>query len=136
MAGKLNRPDGGRGGNSLPSARKRGDRVSTPGLGSFAKNSRGRNPLLRRRSKKDRHAKSRASRSPSLRHQPGSSSNPLPPCDPRRRRPGRLSLGHGAQGAIAGDRKATVATGLSPSQPAEQFTRLLEATEVALSPKK
>src|SRR5258706_13792727 len=129
-------PDSGTRGKSLSSARHKGDRVSTPSLGSSAKNSPGRNPLLRRRSKKDRHAKSRASRSPSLRHQPGSSSNPLPPCDPRRRRPGRLSLGHGAQGAIAGDRKATVATGLSPSQPAAQFTPLFGATEVALSPKK
>src|SRR5258707_11464504 len=136
MAGESNQPDSGTRGRSLSSARHKGDRVSTPSLGSSAKNSPGRNPLLRRRSKKDRHAKSRPSRSPSLRHQPGSSSNPLPPCDPPRRRPGRLSLGHGAQGAIAGGRKATVATGLSPSPPAQQFTRLLEATEVAFSPKK
>src|SRR5258708_6041924 len=116
MAGESNQPDSGTRGKPLSSAGHKGDRVSTPSLGSSAKNSPRRNPFLQRRGKKDRHAKSSASRSPSLRHQPGSSSNPLPPCDPRRRRPGRLSLGHGAQGAVAGDRKATVATGLAPSQ--------------------
>src|ERR1700737_755070 len=111
--------DGGRRDESLSTARHKGDRVSTPSLGSFTKNSPRRNALLQRRSNEDRHAEGHASRSPSLRHQPGSSSNSLPPRSAPGRRTGRLSLGHRAQRAVTGAGKATVETGLAPSQAAE-----------------
>src|SRR5260370_4529923 len=92
MASELNPPDGGTRNESLSSARHKGHRISTESLGSTAKNSPRRNPLLQRRSKKDRHAQSHKSRSPSLRDQPASLSHPLPPRSPSRLQPRRLPL--------------------------------------------
>src|SRR6266478_3666034 len=113
MASKSESLDGGTQGESLTSARHKGHRVSTKSLGSTAENPPRRNALLQRRGEKDRHAKSHKSRSPSLRHEPLSSSDPLPPRSPRRRQPGRLSLGHRTQRAVTGDGTATVETGFA-----------------------
>src|SRR5258708_38319442 len=95
--------DRGRRDESLASAGHKGDRVSTASLGSAAKNSPRRNSLLQRHSKEDRHAQSHASRSPSLRHQPGSSSNSLPPRSAPGWRTGRGPLGHRERRAFTGD---------------------------------
>src|ERR1700675_1368961 len=102
MATQSHPLDGGRRDESLSAAGHKGNRVSTPSLGSSAKNSPRRNSLLQRHSKENRHAESHQSRSPSLRHQPGSRSDSLPPRSTRRRRTRRLSLGHRAQRAVTG----------------------------------
>src|ERR1700675_570223 len=102
MATQSHPLDGGRRDESLSAAGHKGNRVSTPSLGSSTKNSPRRNSLLQRHSKENRHAESHQSRSPSLRHQPSSSSNSLPPRSTRRRRPRRLPLGHRAQRAVTG----------------------------------
>src|ERR1700686_4455252 len=103
MATQSHPLDGGRRDESLSAAGHKGNRVSTPSLGSSTKNSAWRNSLLQRHSKENRHAESHASRSPSLRHQPGSSSDPLPPRSAPRWRTRRLPLGNRAQGTVAGD---------------------------------
>src|SRR6266404_8937861 len=100
MASESHPLDGGRQDESLSTVRHKGDRVSTPSLGSSAKNSPRRNSLLQRHSQKNRYAQSHASRSPSLRHQPGSSSNSLPPRSAPGWRIRRLSLGRRAQEAV------------------------------------
>src|ERR1700676_945496 len=94
--------NGGWGDESLPTARHKGDRVSTASLGSSTKNSPRRDSLLQRHSKENRHAESPQSRSRSLRPQPSSRSDPLPPRSAPRRRTRRLSLGHRAQRAVTG----------------------------------
>src|SRR5882762_9838679 len=102
MASQSHPLNGGRRDESLSAARHKGDGVSTPSLGSATKNSPRRDALLQRGGKENRHAESDASRSPSLRHQPGSSSNSLPPRSAPGWRTGRVPLGHRAQRAVTG----------------------------------
>jgi len=128
MAGQSHPLNGGKGDESLPTARHKGDRVSTASLGSSTKNSPRRNSLLQRHSKENRHAEGHARSSPSLRHQPGSRCDPLPSCRATGWRIRRLPLGHRAQRAVAGageggrslERLCGIASGSSYRGPCRQ----------------
>ena len=121
MARQPHPPHSGARDQSFSSARHPSHRFSAASLGSSATNSPRRNALLQRRSQEDRYADGKPRRRPSLRYEPGRSSNSLPPRSAPGWRIRGLSLGHSAQGTATRVGAATVETRLAPSQAAKRF---------------